>query len=89
MVSYIKTQWWRLCCAFACLVYSMVIVFSSTAVADSVEGVYLLLGDVLRSGLWFLASILWCVISFVSHNSACIAALNKRVKVLEEDRNGN
>ena len=83
MVSYFKTQWWRLLCALACLIYCIVIVCTSTAVADSVEGVYMLLGDVINCGAWFLASCFWCIISFVAHNSACIEKLDKRVEALE------
>lgn len=83
MVPYFKTQWWRLLCALVCLVYSGVVAFNSTAVADSVEGVYLLLGDVVQCATWFIASCCWCIMSFVSHNEDCIKALEKRVAQLE------
>lgn len=83
MVSYIKTQWWRLLCALACLIYCIVIVCTSTSVADSVEGVYMVMKDVLRFVLWFLASCFWMIVSFTSHNFDCIRELNNRVEALE------
>ncbi len=83
MVSYFKTQWWRLLCALGCLIYAGVIAYTSTAVADSVEGVYLLLGDVIRCGLWVLASCFWGIMSLISYNEDCIRELNKRVTQLE------
>ena len=86
MVSYFKTQWWRLLCALGCLIYSIVIAYTSTAVADSVEGIAILLGDVINFGVWFLASILWCVISFVSYNTECIEKLNERIEALEREK---
>lgn len=89
MVSYIKTQWWRLVCAAGSLIYSVVIAFTSTATADTLEGMYELVGDLANFSTWILASILWCVMSFVDHNSECIKELNKRISALEEKNNGN
>lgn len=83
MVSYIKTQWWRLLCGFACIIYACVIAFTSTAVADSVEGVYMLLGDVVKCGLWFLASCFWFIMSIVAHHEDCIRELNNKIRILE------
>ena len=84
MVSYFKTQWWRLLCALVCLIYSIVLFCTSTAVGDSVEGLYLLLGDAIKIGLYFLASCIWCIMSFIDHNTRCIEVLEKRVNALEE-----
>ena len=83
MVSYFKTQWWRLLCAHLCLIYCIVIVCTSTSVADSVEGVYMVMKDVFRFVLWFLASCFWMITSFTSHNSDCIKKLNERIELLE------
>jgi hypothetical protein len=83
MVSYFKTQWWRLLCALLCFIYCVVIVCTSTSVADSVDGVYMVMKDVFRFILWFLASCFWMITSFTSHNSDCIRELNKRVQYLE------
>ena len=83
MVSQFKTQWWRLLCALLCLIYCIVIVCTSTSVADSVEGVYMVMKDVFRFVLWFLASCFWMITSFTSHNSDCIQKLNERVLLLE------
>lgn len=83
MVSYFKTQWWRLLCALLCFIYCIVIVCTSTSEADSVEGVYMVMKDVFRFVLWFLASGSWMIVSFTSHNSDCIKKLNERIELLE------
>lgn len=83
MVSYIKTQWWRLVMALMCLVPCIVIVCTSTATSDSVEGLTELMSDLFSFYSWFFASCSWLVMSIVDHNSDCIAKLNKRVAELE------
>lgn len=83
MVNYFKTQWWRLLCGFMCFIYCIVIAWTSGATADSIDGLYHLLGDVIRFGTWFIASCFWFIISFISYNEECIKALNKRIEALE------
>lgn len=83
MVSYIKTQWWRLVMALLCLIPCIVVVCTSTAKADSIEGLTELLSDLFHFYSWFLASCSWLVMSMVDHNSDCIKKLNKRIEELE------
>lgn len=83
MVSYWKTQWWRLVMAVMCLVPCIVIVCTSTAKADSVEGLTELMSDLFSFYSWFFASCIWLVMSIVDHNSDCIKKLNQRIAELE------
>ncbi len=83
MVSYIKTQWWRLVMALMCLIPCIVIVCTSTATSDSVEGLTELMSDLFSFYSWFFASCIWLVMSMVDHNSDCIKKLNQRIEELE------
>jgi hypothetical protein len=83
MVSYIKTQWWRLVIALLCLVPCIVVACTSTATSDSVEGLTELISDLFSFYSWFFASNIWLIMSIVDHNSDCIKKLNKRIEALE------
>jgi hypothetical protein len=83
MVSYFKTQWWRLVMAVLCLVPCIVIVCTSTATSDSVEGLAELMSDLFSFYSWFFASCIWLVMSIVDYNSDCIKKLNERIEALE------
>jgi membrane protein implicated in regulation of membrane protease activity len=83
MVSYIKTQWWRLVMAAMCLVPCIVIVCTSTTTSDSIEGLTELVGELFSFYSWFFASCSWLVMSIVDHNADCIRELNKRIEELE------
>lgn len=83
MVSYWKTQWWRIVMALMCLVPCIVIVGTSTATADSVEGLTELMSELFSFYSWFFASCIWLVMSIIDHNSDCIKELNKRIEMLE------
>lgn len=83
MVSFWKTQWWRLLCALLCLTMSIVTAFTSTAGNDSVNGLYILVGDVISSLVWLSGFIIWCLTALIEYNGARIDALQKRIELLE------
>lgn len=83
MPSYFKTQGWRLFVSLVCLIYAFVIAFTSTAVIDSVEGLGLFIGDLVRVLMWFAASCTWAIMSFINYHEDCIKELNKRLSKLE------
>ena len=83
MVSYFKTQWWRLLCGLMCLIYAVVIICTSIVTDDTVANLSDLLTEVVRIVLWLMASCNWFIISFISYNEDCIKELDKRVKQLE------
>ncbi len=83
MVSFWKTQWWRLLIALWCLGTSIVSAVTSTATADSVDGLYMLLGDAVNSFIWFGGFIMWCLTAMITYNGDRIDALQKRIEILE------
>ena len=83
MVSYLKTQWFRLAMAVACFIPIILICCTSTATTETVEGLTIVVKDVLHCGCWFLASCFMLVVSMVDHNSDCIKKLHRRVEKLE------
>ena len=83
MVSYFKTQWWRIGIAILCWIPIIVTCCTSTATTETVEGLTEVTGEVFSCFGWFLASCCWLLTSLTSHNSDCIQKLNQRVKELE------
>lgn len=83
MVSYFKTQWFRIFIGLACLVYCIVIACTSTTVADSVEGLYITMQDTFRFLGWFLASCFWFIMSYINYHEECLKKLNERIEALE------
>ena len=83
MVSYFKTQWWRLLCAALCWIPVIIIICTSTATSETVEGLAIITRDLVSCGSWMLASCFWCIMSLVDYNSDCIKKLNERIEILE------
>ena len=83
MVSYIKTQWWRILIALFCWIPIIVTCCTSTATTETVEGLATITGEVFSCFGWFLASICWLLTSLTSHNLDCIQKLNQRITALE------
>jgi hypothetical protein len=83
MVSYIKTQWWRLLCALLCWIPIIITACTSTATSETLEGLATLVRELITCGSWMLASCFWCIMSIVDHNSECIKKLNERIQLLE------
>ena len=83
MVSYFKTQWWRLVLAALCFIPIIITCCTSTATTETVEGLTEVTSEVFSCFGWFLASCVWCIMSIVDHNSDCIKKLNERIELLE------
>lgn len=87
MVSYFKTQWHRLLFALFAIVMACTKFFSTAPDLTTIEGV-MKLNDLTISGVfWLITAIIWAVMSFVDHNSACINKLDERLKVIEKANN--
>ena len=87
MVSYFKTQWHRLAFAVFALIMACTKFFSTAPDLATLEGV-IKLNDLMMSGVfWFMTAIIWAIMSFVDHNSACINKLDERLKVIEKANN--
>ena len=65
MVSYFKTQWWRLLCALLCLVLTIM---------------YCVQDNELLAVAWTLSFIYWVIISNVDYNHQRIELLEKKAK---------
>ena len=83
MVSYFKTQWWRIVIALICWIPIIVTCCTSTATTETLEGLATITGELCSCGGWFFASCMWLLTSITSHNSDCIQKLNSRVTTLE------
>ena len=75
MVSYIKTQWWRLLIALYCLVMSFVYMFK-----PSPETTDILITYNFNLGIYFCGFIIWSFGSFVDYNHKCIELLEKKAE---------
>lgn len=65
MISYWKTQWPRLACAFMCLVWA---IFNFAT------------GEMLWGVSWTLSFVVWSLISFIDHNTERIRLLEKKAE---------
>lgn len=78
MVSYIKTQWWRLLLALFCFVMACIYALQPAGDPTTLEGLNQDLGNMVSAGVYFASFILWSVISFVDYNTKCIQLLEKK-----------
>lgn len=83
MISYIKTQWWRIGIAILCWIPIIVTCCTSTATTETLEGLATITGELCSCGGWFFASCMWLLTSITSHNSDCIQKLDQRIIALE------
>ena len=77
MISYIKTQWWRLLIALFCLVMACFYMFRPSPDTTTIEGLDTLVTYIVNAGMYFACFILWSVMSVVEYN-------NDRIELLEE-----
>lgn len=77
MVSYIKTQWWKLLIALFCLVMSCIYALKPAPEVLTVEALDEVMTNALTAGLHFTGFVIWSFISFINHNQ-------NRIELLEE-----
>jgi hypothetical protein len=82
MVSYIKTQWFRLLVGFVSLIYALTFAFAPAG-PDTIEGLNLDIGNMASFLIWFINSLVWLIMSIVNYHDKCIDKLNKRIEALE------
>lgn len=78
MVSYFKTQWWRLLVALFCLVMCCIYAFKPAPEVLTVEALDEVMSNMLTANLHFLGFIIWSFISFIEFNSDRIELLEKK-----------
>lgn len=84
MVSYIKTQWFRLLLATVFLVVACVYAFSPAADTSTLEGVYQDTKTSFNFFMYFLTSMIWAIMSFVDYHDKCREKMNEHISSLEE-----
>ncbi len=80
MVSYIKTQWFRLLVAIFCLVMACVYMFKSSPDTTTIEGLNTLNTYMINAGLHFVGFIIWSFLSFIDYNQKRIELLEKKAE---------
>jgi hypothetical protein len=85
MVSYFKTQWFRLIVAVFCLVMASIYALQPAGDPTTLEGLNQDLGNMVSAGIYFAGFLTWSVISFIDYNTKCIQSLEERIKKLEDE----
>ena len=80
MVSYIKTQWWRLLIALFCLVMSCIYALKPAPEVLTVEALDEVMSNMLTASLHFTGFVIWSFISFINHNQNRIELLEKKAE---------
>ena len=80
MVSYFKTQWWRLLIALFCLVMAFVYMFKPEPDTSTIEGLNTLITYMFTAGMYFCGFIIWSFGSFVDYNQKCIEYFEKKAE---------
>ena len=80
MISYIKTQWWRLLIALFCLVVACTYIFRPSPDTTTVEGLDTLITYIFNAGLYFFSFIIWIFMSVIEYNSDRIELLEKKAE---------
>ena len=82
MVSYIKTQWWRLLCAVLCFGAAIYFALQPAPDTSTLEGVNEVTGYMLSSVCWLLSAGFWYFTSLINYN-------DDRIKLLEKEKERN
>lgn len=80
MVSYFKTQWWRLLIALYCFVMCCIYAFKPAPEVLTVEALDEVMSNMLTASLHFTGFIIWSFISFINYNQDRIELLEKKVE---------
>lgn len=85
MVSYIKTQWFRLAVGLACCAYAMYYMFQPGGDLTVIEELARNLDNLIISVVWWFTGITWLISSMLCWHDDCLEKLNKRVEALEAE----
>ena len=78
MVSYIKTQWFRLLIAIICLVICCVYAFKPAPDTSTLEGLELSTNYAFNAGMYLLSCIIWLFSSVLEYLIDCVKLLEKK-----------
>ena len=82
MVSYIKTQWWRLLCAVLCFGAAIYFALQPAPDTSTLEGANEVTGYMFSSVCWVLSAGFWYFTSLINYN-------DDRIKLLEKEKERN
>lgn len=80
MVSYIKTQWWRLLIALFFLVMSCIYALKPAPEVLTVEALDEMMSNMITASIHFTGFVIWSFISFINHNQNRIELLEKKAE---------
>lgn len=80
MVSYFKTQWFRVLCGLACIIIALVFAFSPSPDTSTLEGTNSSINTMFASTGWLLSGFVWFGLSFTDWHSDRIALLEAKAK---------
>ena len=80
MVSYFKTQWWRLLIALFCLVMAFVYMFKPAPDTSTIEGLDTLITYMVTAGIHFAGFVIWSTMSFIDYFQECIELIEKKTE---------
>ncbi len=89
MVSYFKTQWFRLLLCVVCLGLAILFALQPAGDPNTLEGLKEDISNMFSSASWLISSLIWGIMSFVNWHEDCIRELEKRITALEESKDGN
>ena len=80
MISYFKTQWFRLLVALICLVIACHYAFQPAADPMTMEGLNKTISDIVNANLYFLGFVIWSLMSIIEYNNDRIELLEKKAE---------
>lgn len=80
MISYFKTQWFRLLVAIICLGFSIYYVFQPAAETLTVETLDEAMSAMFTATGYFFSFLIWIIVSFISFNSDRIELIEKKAE---------
>ena len=80
MVSYIKTQWWRLLIALYCLVMACIYALKPAPEVLTVEALDEVMTNMITASMHFTGFVIWSFVSFINHNQNRIELLEKKAE---------
>jgi hypothetical protein len=80
MISYFKTQWWRLLIAAICLVVALIYAFKPAPEVLTIETLDDLMGNMFTSVCYTFSCFIWLFCSVVEYNSDRIELLERKAE---------
>ena len=80
MISYWKTQWWRVLCAVLCFGAAIYFAFQPAPDTTTLEGTNEVIGYLSSALGWIISALLWFLMTFIYHNEDRIKLLEKKAE---------